>query len=50
MRHHRRLLVLPGEAASNDDLTQVDAVVSALARAIADRMDIWLPFRARFRT
>ncbi|BBU24313.1 hypothetical protein [Mycobacterium xenopi] len=34
----------PGEAASNDDLTQVDAVVSALARAIADRMDIWLPF------
>jgi hypothetical protein len=35
-----------GEAASNDDLTQVDAVVSALARAIADRMDIWVPFPA----
>jgi hypothetical protein len=34
----------PGEAASNDDLTQVDAVVSALGRAIADRLDIWLPF------
>lgn len=34
----------PGEAASTDDLTQLDAVVSALARAIADRLDIWVPF------
>jgi hypothetical protein len=34
----------PGEAASNDDLTQVDAIVSALGRAIASRMDIWVPF------
>jgi hypothetical protein len=33
-----------GEAASHDDLTEVDAVVSALGRAIADRMDIWVPF------
>jgi len=33
-----------GDAASNDDLTQLDAVVSALARAIAERMDIWVPF------
>jgi hypothetical protein len=36
----------PGEAASNDDLTKVDAVVSALGRAIADRMHIWVPFPA----
>lgn len=33
-----------GEAVANDDLTQVDAVVSALSRAIADRMHIWVPF------
>jgi hypothetical protein len=33
-----------GEPASTHDLTQVDAVVSALARAIAERMDIWVPF------
>jgi hypothetical protein len=33
-----------GEAASHDDLTEVDAVVSAQGRAIADRMDIWVPF------
>jgi hypothetical protein len=33
-----------GEAASNEDLTGVDAVVSALGRAIADRVDIWVPF------
>ncbi len=34
----------PGEAASNDDLTEVTAVVSALGGAIAGRMDIWVPF------
>ncbi|MGH3521721.1 MAG: hypothetical protein ACRDU4_02580 [Mycobacterium sp.] len=34
----------PGEAASRDDLAEVDAIVSALGRAIADRMDIWVPF------
>jgi len=34
----------PGEAASNDDLAEVDAVVSALGRAIADRMHVWVPF------
>lgn len=34
----------PGEAVSHDDLTEMPAVVSALARAIADRMDIWVPF------
>ncbi|MGH3960830.1 hypothetical protein [Mycobacterium sp.] len=34
----------PGEPAVHDDLTHVDAVVSALGRAIADRMDIWVPF------
>ena len=34
----------PGQPASNDDLTEVDAVVSALGRAIAGRMHIWVPF------
>jgi hypothetical protein len=34
----------PGEPASSDDLTEVDAVVSALSRAIATRTDIWVPF------
>lgn len=33
-----------GEAASHDDLTEVEAIVSALGRAIAGRMDIWVPF------
>ena len=33
-----------GEAASHEDLTEVDAVMSALRRAIAHRMDIWVPF------
>jgi hypothetical protein len=33
-----------GEAISHEDLTEVDAVVSALGRAITDRVDIWLPF------
>ncbi|OBF91572.1 hypothetical protein A5791_00770 [Mycobacterium sp. 852002-51163_SCH5372311] len=34
----------PGEPASHDDLTEVEAVVSALGRAIARRMHIWVPF------
>ncbi|WP_244897419.1 hypothetical protein [Mycobacterium alsense] len=34
----------PGEAVSHDDLTEMPAVVSALARAIAGRMHIWAPF------
>jgi len=34
----------PGEAASNDDLAEVDAVVSALGCAVAGRMHIWVPF------
>jgi hypothetical protein len=34
----------PGEAAATDDLTDVGAVVSALGRAIADRLHIWAPF------
>ena len=33
-----------GEAAEQDNLTDVRAVVSALSRAIATRTDIWLPF------
>ncbi|MCV7260880.1 hypothetical protein AWC26_17760 [Mycobacterium shimoidei] len=35
---------VPGEAAANDDLTQVDAVVLALGRAISDHVPIWVPF------
>ena len=34
----------PGEPASSDDLAEVDAVVSALSRAIATRVDVWVPF------
>lgn len=34
----------PGEAAANDDLTDIAAVVGALSRAIATRTDIWVPF------
>ena len=34
----------PGEAAKHDDLTDVDAVVEALGRAIATRTALWLPF------
>ena len=34
----------PGEAAAQDDLTEIDAVVAALSRAIATNADIWLPF------
>ncbi|ORA16384.1 DUF7229 domain-containing protein [Mycobacterium asiaticum] len=33
-----------GEAASRDDLTQVEAVVGALRSAISTRTDIWVPF------
>lgn len=34
----------PGEAAAQDDLTEIEAVVAALSRAIATRTCIWLPF------
>lgn len=34
----------PGEPISHDELTEVDAVVFALARAITGRMHIWVPF------
>jgi hypothetical protein len=34
----------PGETAAIDDLTEVDAVVAALGRAIANRMHVWVPF------
>jgi len=34
----------PGEPASSDDLAEVEAVVTALSRAIATRTDIWVPF------
>lgn len=34
----------PGEASAADDLSTVDAVVEAVARAIATRTDVWLPF------
>ena len=34
----------PGEAADRDDLTDIEAVVAALGRAIAAHIDIWLPF------
>lgn len=33
-----------GEAAGADDLTEVDAVIAALGRAIAGRMEVWVPF------
>jgi hypothetical protein len=33
----------PGEAASTDDLAELGAVVSALGRALADRLHIWVP-------
>ncbi|MGH3560545.1 MAG: hypothetical protein ACRDTN_01730 [Mycobacterium sp.] len=33
-----------GEAASTEDLTEVDAVVSAVGCAIAERADLWVPF------
>lgn len=34
----------PGEPASSDDLAEVEAVISALSRAIATRTDVWVPF------
>lgn len=33
-----------GAAGETEDLTEVDAVVSAVGRAIADRADLWVPF------
>lgn len=33
-----------GEATGTDDLTEVDAVVAALGRAITGRLDVWVPF------
>lgn len=33
-----------GAAGGTDDLTEVDAVVAALGRAITGRMDVWVPF------
>lgn len=33
-----------GAAGGTDDLTEVDAVVAALGRAIGGRMDVWVPF------
>ena len=33
----------PGTPASHDDLTEVDAVVAAVARAISLRLPIWMP-------
>lgn len=34
----------PGEPATHDDLTHVEAVVEALSRAIATHTDLWAPF------
>ena len=34
----------PGEAAAQEELTEVEAVVTALSRAIATRADLWVPF------
>ena len=34
----------PGEGADHEDLTEIEAVVAALSRAIDTRSDIWLPF------
>lgn len=34
----------PGEATANDDLAGVEAAVTALSRAIATHVDIWMPF------
>lgn len=33
-----------GQAGSHDDLAEVDAVVTALSRAICTKTDIWVPF------
>lgn len=40
----RTFVFAPGEAARHDELTDVDAVVEALGRAIATRTSLWLPF------
>jgi hypothetical protein len=37
----------PGQAAAEDDLTEIDAVVAALSRAIVSHTDIWSPFPAQ---
>lgn len=34
----------PGTAAAHDDLTEIEAVVTALSRAIGTHTDIWCPF------
>lgn len=34
----------PGEAAMQDDIGEVDAVVIAIGRAIATQTDVWMPF------
>lgn len=34
----------PGQAGANDNISEVDAVVTALSRAIATRTDVWAPF------
>ena len=34
----------PGAAVAHDELTEIEAVVAALGRAIATHTDIWLPF------
>lgn len=34
----------PGEAAMNDNIGEVDAVVIAIGRAIATQTDVWVPF------
>lgn len=34
----------PGDPGSQDDLTDVEAVVAALSRAVAIRADVWVPF------
>ncbi|MGI9125754.1 MAG: hypothetical protein ACR2JM_13535 [Mycobacterium sp.] len=34
----------PGEAAAHENLTDIEAVVIALSRAIASHTDIWVPF------
>ncbi len=34
----------PGEAAMHDNISEVDAVVTAISRAIATHTDVWVPF------
>jgi len=40
----RRFAFAAGEASAADDLSTVGAVVEALARAVATRTDVWVPF------